>query len=323
MLYLLLGSDDFTKKQYVHNLALEKKADLVVFEAGEEVSTQKMLETDLFSKPKVFVLPALLGVLEEQTLEKLIKSPNVIAINTESLDKRKTENKKLLERKDVVIQNFVLPHGRELDGWILKHFKDLGGHISADGADELAKRLGRDEAKETKAGGKVIAVEEVYSLWQADSEVKKLVAFCGDKVCTAEDVKSLVGLDIEIDPFRITNALADGKTEEAWEYLEGFFKNQGSSDRKALCINLNALLAEQFRNVYMVQGFLQERTSEEEILQQTGWKSGRLFVMKKIAGKFKPEKVLETLKKLSALDIELKTGSMPERVMLDLILAQL
>ncbi|MCL5009174.1 MAG: hypothetical protein M1400_02420, partial [Patescibacteria group bacterium] len=58
-------------------------------------------------------------------------------------------------------------------------------------------------------------------------------------------------------------------------------------------------------------------------LEITGWKPGRLFVVKKIASRFAAPKVWQTLFKLEALDTELKTSSTPPRVLLDLILSQL
>ena len=58
-------------------------------------------------------------------------------------------------------------------------------------------------------------------------------------------------------------------------------------------------------------------------LTTTGWKSGRLFVMKKAALRFAPKKIMETLQKLSSLDEELKTSQTPPKVLLDLIISQL
>jgi DNA polymerase III delta subunit len=45
--------------------------------------------------------------------------------------------------------------------------------------------------------------------------------------------------------------------------------------------------------------------------------------MKKIAARFKPQLISETLTKLAALDEELKTSQTPPKVLLDLILSQL
>jgi DNA polymerase III delta subunit len=118
------------------------------------------------------------------------------------------------------------------------------------------------------------------------------------------------------------HALAE-KDKRALELISKFLQEQTASDEKGSIIQLNALLSEQFRNVYMAQEFLAGKTSEADILDKTGWKSGRLFIMKKIAARFKPQTISETLSKLAALDEELKTSQTPPRVLLDLILAQL
>jgi vacuolar-type H+-ATPase subunit I/STV1 len=237
----------------------------------------------------------------------------------------------------------LLPHAKDLDKWIIERTKALGGQISMPAAGELAMRLGRDQAKETKVGGKLIAAEEVYSLWRADSEIKKLMAYKGfpnlspsqsggegrGEVGTKaipiepEDVRELVAENLEVDAFQITNAIADKLKQEAFLLINKFLKDQNASDEKGGVIQLNALLSEQFRNVAMVQDFLSHKTDDEEILRQTAWKSGRLYIMKKIAERFQPKKVLETLNKLGAMDEELKTTQTPPRMLLDLILAQI
>ena len=47
------------------------------------------------------------------------------------------------------------------------------------------------------------------------------------------------------------------------------------------------------------------------MLEILGWKSGRLFIMSKVAARFSATSVLGLLAKLKALDEELKTGSVP------------
>jgi DNA polymerase III delta subunit len=100
-------------------------------------------------------------------------------------------------------------------------------------------------------------------------------------------------------------------------------QNFTGADEKTAIIQLNALLSEQFRSIAVAQNFLEEGTSDEQALAQTSWKPGRLFIMKKTAGRFAQKKVLDFLKKLEHLDEELKTSSTPPRVLLDLIVAQL
>jgi DNA polymerase III delta subunit len=94
-------------------------------------------------------------------------------------------------------------------------------------------------------------------------------------------------------------------------------------DEKAKIIQLNSMLADQFRNILLVQDFVARRTPDTMILEQTTWKSGRLFIMKKLAAKFQPQQLISILDKLERLDVELKTTTMPGATILQLILAQL
>jgi len=324
MLMLLLGSDDFSKREFIDSLVKDKGADLAVFSESDQVpNTGRFLETDLFSKPKVFVLQNIMPELTQADIEKLIATANNIVISVKALDKRKKENKELLLHKKIVAKEFTLPHGRELNEWIVKRVAFYGAVMDKDAVDLLAVRLGRDNGKETKIAGKVISVEEVFDLWQADSEIRKLIAFRAKGEINETDVKELVSENEEVDVFDLTNALADNQKQKAMGLLQRFLKEQTGSDEKTGIIQLNALLSEQFRNVAAVQDFLAAKKSENQILEITGWKPGRLFVIKKIAAKFKPQTVLATLSKLEALDDELKSSSIPPRVLLDLILSQL
>jgi len=83
------------------------------------------------------------------------------------------------------------------------------------------------------------------------------------------------------------------------------------------------VLSEQFRSILLVLAAQAERVPDQKLLADTGWKSGRLFVVRKNAARFSPRSIMELLQKLSFLDTELKSTSTPPRVLLDLILAPL
>jgi DNA polymerase III delta subunit len=325
MLTLLLGPDDFSKKEYIGSLAAGTKSEVRVFFDAEDLpSVESLIGQDLFGGAKIFVLKGLVAHFNNaMVLEKLVASKNQIIIIEEKLDKRLVANKALLARKDVKVEEFILPHGKELDKWIIARAKSIGGSINAKAADALAIALGRDDAKETKFGGKVTSVEEVYNLWQAENELKKLVALSNGQEISEADVKELAPSNREVDVFDLTNAIADNQKQKALSLMQDFLFFQTGSDEKGSIIKLNALLSEQFRNVAVVQSFASSKTSEDAILEKTGWKSGRLFIMKKTAARFTPKTVLELLNKLASLDEELKTSSTPPRVLLDLIISQL
>jgi len=324
MLIFQLGPDDFSKKTAIKFLATSHQAVVEFFELPEQrPNLGDFFGQDLFSKIKIVVLENLLSGYDynKDLANKLAASKNVIVFIEAKVDKRVSSNKQWLAHKSAEVKQFLLPHGAELNEWVVKRAKALGGGIAKAAADLLAKKLGRDEAVETKFGGKVVDVKEIFDLWQADSELRKLLAYAAGREITSADVEALVVENGEVDVLKITNAIADGKKNEAFG-LVGKFLGQGG-DEKGLIIQLNALLSEQFRNIYALQDFLGRKISESEILEHTGWKSGRLFVLKKIASRFNPAKVKDLLVKLAALDEELKSSSTPPRVLVNLILSQL
>ena len=323
MLTLLLGPDDFSKKHYADELAKKQKASLEFLVEPASLPVGQLISQDLFSGKKVFVIENAMTLLDENNVTSLAQSPNEILFLADRIDKRTKFGKDLGKHKDVTVREFPLPHGKELNDWITNRVNILKGNIEAAAAEELAVRLGRDGAKETKFGGKVVSVEEVYSLWQAESEIQKLLALGNGAPVTKEMVISLVPENGETDVFDIINAIAEKNMSKALSLINSFLENENAADEKGKIIQLGALLAEQFRNVAVVQSLLQRRVPEDEILRLTEWKTGRLFVMKKIASRFSSKLTLETLSKLSSLDLELKTGSTPPRVLLNLIVAQL
>lgn len=329
MLYLLLGPDDFSKKSYINALVKDKGADLAMLGVDDEIpDTSRLTETDLFSKPKVFVLPnvppaPLLPGVRGSLFEKLISSSNHIIISVESLDRRKKENKGLLAHKSITVKEFDLPHGQELIKWIETRTKALGGKISKPATEELAIRLGRDQTRETKMGGKIISQKEVYSLWQAESEIRKLMTYARGRQIEIEDVKALVSENLEIDVFEIINAVGENKKQVALDLMQKFLEKDAATDEKSAVIQLNALLSDQMRSLSITQDLLKSKITDDKLAKITGWKSGRIYIMKKIAARFSSSKILETMKKLEALDEELKTTQTPPRVLLDMIVAQI
>jgi DNA polymerase III delta subunit len=324
MISVLLGPDDFSKKEYIRGLARKQGAVTEIFASADEApELPGFLEQDLFAKAKFFLLFGLLSKydFDEGILSKLSASKNIIVFVEEKVDKRLSSSKLLLSHRGVETKEFALPHGKDLDAWIVKRAKDLGVIISKEAASLLAQKLGRDESIETRFGGKIADAKEIYNLWQADSEIKKLIAYANGSEIAEADIHELVFSHTEADTLQIANAIGEKNKRQAFFLVNGFLSQGG--DEKGQIIQLNALLSEQFRNILMVQDFISRKTPEDEILRQTGWKSGRLFITKKTSARFASKTVTDLLGKLASLDREMKTSSSPPRVLLELTLSQL
>ncbi len=324
MLHIYLGPDTYSKHNLLEKRASEKAVNLTYAQEANNISVLSLIETDLFTKHKIFALNSLPGDLFfGNNLQKVINSKNTIVVLLNSLDKRKKENKDLLSNSEVIFKEFTLPHGAELNKRVAQIFKEKRVEADPDAIEELVVRLGRDNYKETRVGGKVIAVEERYSMWAVVSEIEKLVSFCENSKVTLKDVLSLVSETTEADALSIINDIAEKKRPQVFTQIDRLIKDTSAADEKVGVIQLNALLAEQFRSIYLVQNLMEQNLNENEMLEVLGWKPGRLFMVKKNANKFKPEKVIDTLSKLALLDEELKTSTTSGRLILELVLSQI
>ena len=80
MLSLLLGPDDFSKTQYISDVAKQAKAGLEVFNDAEGLpKVENLIGQDLFGQRKVFVLKGLVKFFgEAEVVERLVESKNQI-----------------------------------------------------------------------------------------------------------------------------------------------------------------------------------------------------------------------------------------------------
>ncbi len=320
MLYLLLGSESFLHKDFIGSLADKFSAPVIeigsddVFPDKAELSSQ-----DLFAEEKIFVIFEGLtkrGMLE--FIEELKASKNHIVILEDKLDRRKKETASIIKDPEITVVDCVTPLGAELVKWLDLRAKKYGTSFETGAASYLLTTLGQlGEVKNFKE-----PVQSQVNFWQLENEIKKLATYVNDSKITKQAIGELVKIREPVEVWDIINALADKNAHKLFSSLELFFGVLDGTDEKSKVIKCTALLAEQFRSIALVQSMLSQRLPDDIILEKTGWKSGRLFMVKKPAARFTAKVVLEFLAKLEALDLELKTSSTSPRVLLDLIVAQ-
>jgi DNA polymerase III delta subunit len=321
MLYLLLGPDDYSKKQYITELATALKATVARYGEGETVpSLGELTEPSLFSQSKIFVIDSGISKLDlAENVDRIITGVHHVVCVETKLDKRKAASQALIKDKRITVKEFPIPQGNDLVAWIKNEVTTLGAKIDPTAIETLLEIWGASAAPRK---GSFIPVEPQYSLWQVHQELTKLATYAAGDMITQEMVEALVPQSHETEVWDIINAIAEKDKKAVWDELAKFFYQSDGSDEKGKIIQLNALLADQFRSIAMVQDWGNRGVSETDILHQTGWKSGRLFVMKKIASRFTPKIVMAMLSRLESLDKELKSTSTPPRVLLDMITAQ-
>jgi DNA polymerase III delta subunit len=319
MLYLLLGPERFLHTDFIESLSDKFSAPVIVIQSEDALSDRAELSSqDLFATQKIFVIAEGLtkrGMLE--FIDELKASKNHIVILEDKLDRRKTETATIIKDPQIVVVDCVTPDGAGLVKWLEQRAKKYGTSFEAGAASYLLATLGQQEVKNFRA-----PAQPQVNLWQLANEVEKLATYVNESKITKEAIGELVKTQDPTEVWDIVNALADKNAQKIFSSLELFFRSLDGTDEKSKAIQCTALLAEQFRSIALVQSMLSGRLSDDIILERTGWKSGRLFMVKKAAVKFTTKIVFEFLTKLEALDLELKTSGMPPRVLLDLIITQ-
>jgi|SRR5579872_104605 len=303
MIYLLLGNDDYSKKEFLKELQTKERVASIdyFYEWQQQQIHQAFGSASLFEKNKIIAVYDQIGKFDfEPFIESVKSSANILVFLENALDRRKTETKKILTNKNIKVLEFEIPLAVELRKWIESYAKKIGLKIQAKALDLFIEKL--SAGSERQAG---------YDLWQVSSELSKLKTFAGTKEINVSDVQSLATDNIDEDVFKITNAIADKNKNAAINSLINYLDRIPGIDEKSKIISLSAILAEQLRGILLIQSLLSSRVAEPEVIKQTGYSSGRFFIYKKIAKNFKSEKIFEALRKIELLDEEMKTSTGP------------
>jgi DNA polymerase III delta subunit len=317
MIYFFLGPDQFSKEQAIQQVQAKHGRSLERHPSGEVPRLDQLFGGDLFAAPAIHVLQDAFGAIIdiEALLEQGKQDNNILIWLEEKLDKRKKEVKTLLADARLDIKEFETPTGAALDTWIDAQAKKLGLSLSTS-----HRNLVRDRIVGPPVTG--FGQEINYSLWDIYHELEKLSLWSGGEPLTDEAITSLIPESFDTPAWDIVNAIADKRTHDAFQYLQRFLNTDDGTDQKAKTIQLAALLSDQFRSIALVQAARREQIPDATILADIGWKSGRLFIMKKIAAKFDEVKILNVLQKLAHFDIEVKSTQTPAVTLLELIIAQ-
>ncbi len=304
MIHLFLGRDDFGKKEAITELKRVKPNAEIVSLDMPSTEREVLNATEggsLFSREKLLVVTGALAKLNAAMLiEGLASSTDTIIFKEESLDKRKKETKALLADSRITTREFTIPAGPVFDSWIVARAKQYGFGFAAGVVRYFAERLGDDGRTDTD-----------YNLFQADNELKKIASYANGQQINKGDIDALVAESFDQDIFTVTNTIADRKQSQAMQAIQNFLERIPGNDEKSKIINLSAILAEQLRGMYAFGGLLLRGAGDVEIAEATGFTPGRIFVYKKLSRAFAVQSLRDALRKLEALDAELKTSTGP------------
>ena len=175
--------------------------------------------------------------------------------------------------------------------------------------ENLALVLGKGLGQKGKGG----QTEEAYDLWQVNNEVEKLVSFKGDQGIVAEDVNLLVKAKVDLNIFKLIDAIGNRDKKRAINLLYGQVENQANE------IYLLTMFVYQFRNLLKIKDLLERGKTIQEISFLTKMHP---FVIKKSIDqcrKFSLTELKKIYRKLLDAEIAMKSGKMKPGLVLDLL----
>lgn len=306
MLTVLLGEDVYAKQQYIDQVIQKSGLEIAKYDSTMLLPKLGSLAgQSLFGAGQMHIFSHCLSQYDLPELESAAKGTSQIIFIEDSWDKRLTKTKQLMEL--ATVKEFLAPAAQTASKWILGHAESLGVVIQPAAVSALVMRL----MGETKKTLPTIA---------AHNELLKLWSFSEGKPITKEMVTELTPQDLAINLYSLLDYLGQKNKPAAVQLLRQYY-DSSSEDDKALTIRLSALLADQLRSIMIVKQAGDRGLSDDDLLAATGWKTGRLFIMKKLARNFSVGQLTAALNKFYSLDKELKNSTLPPRVVIDMIVA--
>ena len=115
--------------------------------------------------------------------------------------------------------------------------------------------------------------------------------------------------------FKFTDAIANKKFKDAFAYFDKIVER--GDDMYALIGLING----QFSNIYLVKEAVNEGLSDETIANELGFKSGRVYILKRIGNLYTLDELRDIIINLSNIDIKIKLGYDPVNGLKEFILS--
>ena len=199
-----------------------------------------------------------------------------------------------------VIREFAPPKPADLPRWLESLAARSGGDIDSRAAFALGESLIRDKQVDLRV---------------AASELEKLLTYADDRSVNVDDVAELV-TSISLDSiFAFIDALANRDGPKASSMLHRFV------DAGEAPLRILALIVRQFRLLYLARVMLDEGRPASEMQAQLPVPA---FVVRKLSSqskRFSAAFLVAALRRLLAIDLEIKTGQIDRLLALDLFVA--
>jgi len=169
------------------------------------------------------------------------------------------------------------------------------------------------------------------NLRQIINELDKLELYCNDKDNIAEkDINILVSESIEYAPFAMSDAVAEKNLPRAMKLLEEFShtKNTGYSivpmltKRIRLLLQIKILIEKgDISKDIVKRGYYDQKTYSSASKKLSGQHPYLIFRIAQQSLKFQKEELMADIKKLFETEVSIKTGKVPQKLALELLIA--
>lgn len=297
MTILIVGEESLINLEIDKILKLEKNYSQIKYDSLTPCDKiiEELNTIDMFYDKKIVIVKDFLNIKEQDILQKYIeksKDNNILILTTSSLDERRKIVKTLKEKAKIIDTK-----NTNIDTFIKESFKDY--EIDYQTINMLKEYTNNNYQK-------------------IENEINKLKMLkIDEKKITKEDIKEITLKDFDTNIFDFLKAINNKNKKEA---LNIYYKlSQNKEDE----IKIIGALANNYRLLYKIK-VLSNTTLDNDIMTKCNIKNPyRLKILKQESYNYSNEYLLNMLKKLSELDIKIKSGQTDKKLGMELFLTSI
>ena len=297
MTILIVGEESLINLEIDKILKKEKNYSQIKYDSLTPCDKiiEELNTIDMFYDKKIVIVKDFLNIKEQDILQKYIeksKDNNILILTTSSLDERRKIVKTLKEKAKIIDTK-----NTNIDTFIKESFKDY--EIDYQTINMLKEYTNNNYQK-------------------IENEINKLKMLkIDEKKITKEDIKEVTLKDFDTNIFDFLKAINNKNKKEA---LNIYYKlSQNKEDE----IKIIGALANNYRLLYKIK-VLSNTTLDNDIMTKCNIKNPyRLKILKQESYNYSNEYLLNMLKKLSELDIKIKSGQTDKKLGIELFLTSI
>ena len=297
MVYLIIGEDSIINKEIKsikekNNIDNNSfiKYDLEIHQTS--IIIEELNTFNLFGDKKLVVASNIKNI-DVELLEDYFNnlSDNILILTTEEeLDKR-SKLSKLLEEKAKILNTKDV----DLTKYIKNELKDY----------EIDNAL-----------IKIIKEKCNNNYHRINNEIEKIKLYKDDNKITKEDIDLLIKEDINVNIYDLTNAINKKDVKKAIKLFHELLKNNEDE------IKILSSLANNYRLLMNIKNLV-ITYKDEDIIKKLKMHPYRLKMLKEQSNNYTTKDLVEIIKKLNQMDINIKSGLLEKRNAIEIFLLEL